>query len=177
MDIWISPHNDDAVLFGAYTLMRERPLVLTVTDSWIQPNRGEVGCSADDRWQEDIKAMEILGCPIIRLGLRDDTLTEKDLYQAFAKFANFDRIFVPAFQGGNRHHDMVSDVATHVFERKCVYYPTYTKTQLYTTGISEVVPTIEEVELKNKALDCYTSQLRINGPHFDAVRGRSEWYL
>lgn len=176
MDLFISPHNDDAALFGAYTLMRKKPLVLTVTDSWIQSNRGEV-CSADDRWNEDVEAMKILNCPIIRLGLRDDLLIEDHLKQAFIRFVNFDRIYVPALQGGNSQHDMIGRVATAIFGIKCIYYPTYTKSELYTIGGFEIVPTIEEIELKNKALDCYKSQIKINGPHFDAVRGKSEWYI
>jgi len=33
MKLLLSPHNDDECLFAAYTLMREKPLVIVVTDS------------------------------------------------------------------------------------------------------------------------------------------------
>ena len=33
MKLLLSPHNDDECLFAAYTLMREKPLVVIITDS------------------------------------------------------------------------------------------------------------------------------------------------
>lgn len=177
MDLLFSPHNDDAVLFASYTLLREKPLVITVTDSWIQFNRGELQ-TANDRWSEDVEAMKVLGCSIIRLGLRDDMLSEDQLRQAFVRFINFNNVYVPALQGGNLQHDMVYRVATEVFGGYCKYYATYTKTEPYTRGNIEITPTVEEIELKNKALDCYKSQIaNTNKVYFDSVRGRSEWII
>ena len=62
--IFLAPHNDDEALFGSFTIIREKPLVVIITDSWIQPNRGEKGCDAETRWNETKKAMEILGAPV-----------------------------------------------------------------------------------------------------------------
>ena len=47
--IFLAPHNDDETLFAAYTLMRYKPFVIIVTDSFIQPERGDTGCTAEIR--------------------------------------------------------------------------------------------------------------------------------
>jgi len=62
--ILIAPHNDDEVLFAAYTLMRNRLHVVIVTDSYIQEERGDIGCDAETRRQESIKACALLGCSV-----------------------------------------------------------------------------------------------------------------
>lgn len=174
MKIFISPHDDDHALFGAYTCMRDKPVVVIVLDSYIQPNRGEVGCSAEERALETKKSCDLLGCEVKRLGLRDDITTEEDIEVVLKTLTDVDDIYIPALQGGNKHHDMVHRVAIKLFPNAKIY-PTYTKTELYTTGETEIVPTKEEKELKTRALAVYQSQIRINGPHFVAVVGKSEW--
>lgn len=177
--LFLAPHDDDAILFGAFTCMREKPLVLTVLDSYIQPNRGEVGCDAETRAKETEKALEVLGCEGSRLFIRDDTVDEQsiELMLNFSWYKEFDIVYAPAFQGGNKHHDMVCRVAEKVFGDKVIHYTTYTRSELWTEGALEVKPTEEELELKNKALECYQSQLKLPStqPHFDAVLGKSEW--
>ncbi len=181
MNLVISPHNDDEALFMAYTIMREKPLVLVVTDSFIQPNRGEMGCDAETRWQESIKAMEMLGVPVVRMGIPDFMLGNKitDLAKSMAtSFQGFDKVYAPALEeGGNEHHNLCNALARLAYGPKVQEYMTYTKENLHTEGDIEIIPTPEEVELKNKALDCYVSQrnLASTAPHFDAVRGKSEW--
>lgn len=173
MKYLISPHDDDHALFTAFTCLREKPTVVVVLDSYVQPNRGETGCSAEERAEETRQSCEILGCPVIRLGLRDDNVTEEQIEGALKKLPDVDVIYAPALQGGNVHHDMVYRVATKLF--KPIYYTTYTKTELHTVGDIEVKPTEEENALKIKSLECYQSQIRINKPHFDAVVYKSEW--
>lgn len=178
--ILISPHNDDETLFGAFTLIREKPLVLSVTDSWIQPNRGDRGCSADERWQETVEACKVLGCPVTRGQIRDDALTVENTRELLERFRGFVRVYIPAIQGGNWQHDLISRVAQDVFGSACVQYTTYTKTELWTKGNIEIIPTEEEYQMKLKALGCYQSQLNLNStrPHFAAVvEGRSEWLI
>jgi LmbE family N-acetylglucosaminyl deacetylase len=177
MDLWIAPHNDDSVLFGCFTLLRYEPLVLTVTDSWIQFDRGE-SCTAEDRRKEDIEAMKILGCSIVFGGIRDDCIDEWAVKNLLSKFANFGMIYAPAIQGGNKDHDLIGKVAQEIFSDRCKHYTTYTPTELYTTGTEEIKPTSEEVFIKEKALECYVSQIKINGPHFEAVKGgKPEWFM
>lgn len=178
--LFISPHDDDNVLFGAFTCLREKPTVLVVLDSYIQPNRGEQGCDAATRAQETTRANEFLGCEVQRLFIPDDLVTEEDIEQGLSMyFKNCDVVYAPALQGGNPHHDMVHRAAVKVFGDKVIFYTTYTRTELWTTGNIEVMPTTEELALKNHALECYQSQLRLPStqPHFDAVLGKSEWLL
>lgn len=181
MNIWISPHNDDEVLFGAFTLMREKPLVVIVTDSYIQAERGEK-ITADQRWEETRAAMKILGCPVIRLGIRDDIIDKWAVENKLSKFTGFYNVYIPALEFGNPHHDLINEVVQKIGNGigQCIkQYRTYSKLDLHTIGGEEIVPTQEEIELKNKALACYTSQLNLAAtkPHFDAVYGKSEWFI
>lgn len=177
MKLFISPHNDDETLFGAFTLLREKPLVLIVTDSWIQYTRGEE-CTAEDRWQETLNAMKILKCPVVRGGIRDDVIGEDAVRELFEKFKNFDEVYAPAIiTNGNPHHNLVGEIAMQVFRDKLTRYATYAKDNLYVIGDKEIKPEPEEIALKNMAFSCYPSQLKINGAHFDAVKGKSEWMI
>ena len=175
------PHADDSSLYMSYTIMREKPLCVLVTDSFIQPNRGEVGCDAETRWEEEKKAMEILGAPVIRLGMVDFELD----YHKFGTFlqkslSNFDTVYCPAIQEGNPHHDIISRACQAVFGDKCKLYSTYAKGEWFTKGNVEVVPTEEEYELKKKAVACYKSQWNLPStkPHLEAsIEAKSEWFV
>lgn len=176
--IFLATHNDDETLYGAFTLMRVTPLVIVVTDSYIQPERGDFGCDAETRRKETIGAMKIAGCPVVFLGIKDTELTEEVLRERL-KYFNPEQIYVPAIQGGNVQHDLVGKVAMELFGDKCERYTTYTKTELYTTGNYEIKPTQVELDKKIKMLNCYESQLNLRStlPHFMAVKGKSEWLL
>lgn len=181
MKILFSPHNDDEVLFTAYTLMREKPLVIIVTDSFIQPNRGEVGCDAETRWNETKRAMEILGVPVMRLGIKDFELDYQFLGSFLLKsISGVGTIYCPAIQEGNPHHDLISRACQAVFGDKCKLYSTYGGGEWFSKGDIEIVPTEEEFELKKKALLEYKSQINLPStkPHFDAaINARSEWLV
>lgn len=176
--IFLAPHNDDETLFGAFTLLRVKPLVIIVTDSYIQPRRGDEGCTPAERRQETINAMSIAECPVAFLGIPDESLTEEILRERLKHFKP-EMIYVPAIQGGNAQHDLVGKVAMELFGSKCERYTTYTKTELYTKGNYEIKPKHNELELKKKMLDCYESQLNLKStlPHFLAVEGQSEWLV
>lgn len=187
MNLLCSPHDDDSVLFAAVTCMRAKPLIVVCTDSYVQDNRGEVGCSAAERAEESARAHAILDCDVHRMGIRDDNCDEESIIRgldsmlALLRMQNnievrdIDAVYAPAIQGGNIHHDQTASAALKVFGRKVKQYTTYTKTELYTEGTFEIVPTKEERLLKKQALEAYQSQLRINGPHFQAVINESEW--
>ncbi len=176
--LFLSPHDDDQALFGAFTLMREQPLVAIVTDAYKQQNRGE-NISPELRAHETTEAMKIFGLPHVRMGIRDDILTEGALQFAFRQFKGFDLVYAPAMQGGNPHHDLIGKIARQVFSCPVVWYATYSDKELYTTGNIEVVPSNQGLALKDKALSCYESQINLpaTAPHFEAVKGRSEWYI
>lgn len=176
--LWLSPHPDDETLFGAFTLMREKPLVVIVTDSYVQQNRGE-NITPQQRFQESVNAMKILGCSVMRLGIRDDIINELALTDRLAWFKNFKTVYAPALQGGNPVHDLVGEVALRVFGDKIKQYSTYAKGEWFTPGTKEIIPTSEELTLKEKALACYKSQINLpaTAPHFEAVKGKSEWLI
>lgn len=178
MKLFISPHSDDAVLFGAFTLLKEKPLVLTVTDSYIQANRGEE-VTADMRWKEDIEAMKILGCSLMFGNIRDDVIDEWAVKHLLASFYNFDVVYAPAVQGGNPHHDLIGKLAKERFGDKCIQYSTYASGEWYTEGEKEVLPSGDWRPIKDKALACYKSQIDLPATkeHFEAVKGKPEWFI
>ncbi len=182
MDYLLSPHDDDSVLFAAVTCLREHPTVVVVADSYVQPARGEMGCSAEERAQETARAHEILGCPVVRLGLHDDALTLVDVQRALNGLVYGGTIYTPALEGGHPHHDLVSIAAASLFSADRIRcYSTYAKLSQYReadlrpVGTTEVEWTRPEYARKQLALECYTGQKRVNPMHFDAVEGRSEW--
>lgn len=178
MNLFLAPHNDDETLFGTFTLLREKPLVVIVTDSWLQFNRGE-NITAVQRRQETREAMKILGCSVVFLGIPDDEAHDDEMVGGFLLDLqlNFETVYAPAIQGGNLHHDIIGKLGDEIWKDKCKHYTTYTPTELYTTGSQEVVPNSVEPTLKAQAMACYKSQIRINKPHFDAVEGKSEWFI
>ena len=176
--IFLSPHHDDESLFAAFTLIRHKPLVIICTSAYIQSERGDLGCTDEIRTKETIEAMKIAGCPVVFLGIKDTELTEEILRERLKVFKP-EMIYAPAIQGGNLQHDLVGKVALELFGNKCERYTTYTKTELYTTGNFEIKPTHNELELKEKMMNCYESQLNLKStlPHFMAVKGKSEWLV
>ena len=58
-----------------------------------------------------------------------------------------------------------------------ILYSTHLPGEPYTTGEIELRSTPAELALKNRALNCYRSQIAYPGTahHFAAVRGKSEW--
>src|SRR5689334_950672 len=131
MKLFIAPHNDDESLFGAFTLMREHPLVVVVTDSYKQHDRGE-SVTADQRWEETKSALSLIGCAAIRLGIRDDVIDGWSVNEKLKRFVGFEVVYAPAIQGGNPHHDLVGTIAKEIFGDKVKAYTTYSATELYT---------------------------------------------
>jgi LmbE family N-acetylglucosaminyl deacetylase len=172
MNLFLAPHPDDETLFGAYTLMREKPLVVVVTDGYQHHRR--FGVPIKQRRDESIAACTLLGVEVEFLGLSDEDLKEEELISALNGLTA-DTIYVPALEGGNKDHDLVHKVAVNKWGPKVVYYSTYTKKDLTPNGKIEVIPTEEEKELKRLALSCYESQIKLNWAHFDAVRDKSEY--
>lgn len=175
MKLLLSPHNDDECLFAAYTLMREKPLVVIVTDSDLAE-----GVTALQRREESRRACELLGVPVVFLGLRDGTLERQkaDLRRRLEPFASqpWTHVYAPAIQGGHKDHDALGEVVSSLFS-PVKYYATYARGECFTPAGREIAPTPKEVELKNRALDCYPSQIRLalTESRFEAVRGRSEY--
>lgn len=161
--------------------MREHPRVIVVTDSYVQPLRGDLGCTAEIRAAESEAACKLLDCGVLRLGIQDDNrpdVFEFLFKEALKRFARETPVYLPALQGGHVQHDIVSRVGGEYF-KNVTFYATYARGEHFTPVGEPVIPTDKEIALKNRALDCYQSQLNLSGtrPHFDAVRGKPEYLL
>lgn len=166
MKIFLSPHNDDETLFGAYTIMREKPLVVIITDSHIQEDRGELYCDWITRRKETLKAMKIIGAEVAFLGIPDSKISETEIRMALINVLEIGdpkelKVFAPMIEGGNPIHDMVGKVAGEMFEN-VEYYSTYTKTRAYPEADIEIKPTDHEWLTKLKMLECYNSQKNLH---------------
>lgn len=149
-----------------------------MTDSYIQRNRGE-NITSEMRAKETEEAMKIIGLPFIRAKIRDDIIDEWAVKELLGRFSGFERVYAPAVQGGNKDHDLIGRIAKELFP-DVIQYTTYTPTELWTTGNTEIIPEVQEIVLKENALQCYQSQINLpaTAPHFLAVKGgKSEWYI
>ncbi|HXI88459.1 MAG TPA: hypothetical protein VNH18_14705 [Bryobacteraceae bacterium] len=181
MKLFVSPHNDDAVLFGAFTLLREKPTVLTVFDSYRQVNRGFPQCDIMTRRREDMAAMEILGCPIQFGCVADDValnLIEHQVHEALLRLRRVEEVWLPASEsGGNLQHNIVSEIGREVFGGAVIHsYLTYTSFGKSMGGT--LVSCNGAMALKKlQALACYRTQLEIDElgcwPHF--LRDQNEY--
>jgi LmbE family N-acetylglucosaminyl deacetylase len=166
--LFLSPHNDDETLFGAFTILRERPMVVVCLDSYVQVNRGSQNCNADARRLETIAAMKILNPdrPPVFLGFRDDSIYSLELEDALKQFGQPEMVYAPAIEtGGHEQHNLIGALARRVFKNG-QHYMTYTK-----AGKSTGRPVPYEPEwplLKLRALACYQSQIThpANAEHF-----------
>lgn len=152
MQILISPHSDDAVLFSCYKILREKPLVVTVTHPTLQGDNGY------ERILEDYKAMQILGVPIMFLGIDEDKLTEETLTEKLKNFPQNATISIPEYEEkGNPQHNLINKVVKKLFWNYNEY-KTYSGLLDRTIG-KEVIPTDEELALKKKAMAMYKTQI------------------
>lgn len=184
MKLFVAPHNDDAVLFGAFTLQRERPHVFTVFDSFLQVSRGHVACRAAVRQKEDIAATTILGCCIDFGHIPDDepAQTVRDLLsKRLANWRHAAEVWLPAVQeDGHEQHNLVGEVGLQVFAGSKIHrYLTYTRILGKSTAGIRVDCTGSMVLKKLQSLACYRTQMEIDAlgcwPHF--LRDQNEYVL
>ncbi len=188
--LFISPHNDDETLFGAFTLHREKPTVLIVFDSYVQVARGNINCDAHTRRLETRAACRELGImsdDIVYLGLRDDTEYSIDQVATALeeKTRGMDRskIWSPIVDNlGHAQHNLVglavsSSQMVDPDETDLVRYGTYTTAGKMTTGLSEVIPAPEAIRAKMLALSCYKSQIKIENCREHFLRDLKEYQL
>ena len=184
MKLFIAPHNDDEVLFGAWTLLthREEVTVAIVYDSFVQASRGVPGCDAAARRRESIAALAVLGIDRVHfLGLRDcDPIFDQARWEHALDEIIGDQqpeaVFAPAWeQDGHPQHNFVGAVSVTAF-RNLTRYLTYTAIGRSTVG-REVAFKPEWVRLKLQALACYKSQFDFRlgcWPHF--LGSQREYY-
>lgn len=165
MKLFLSPHNDDETLFGAYTLLRHHPLVLVCFDG--RRRRGYV--SSAERERETAAAMEILGCPFIQMHIPCDPPDWEALRDELIKY-DPTNVWAPLPEDdGHSHHNGVGSLAMQLWPARTSYYATYTMFGGKTTLGDKVEPEEGWPELKRRALNCYRSQWSKPGtaPHFE----------
>lgn len=154
MPVFLAPHPDDETLFGAFTLLREKPLVIICFDC------------GEQRIQESHRAMEILGCEMSqwRIDGRATPHAQHDPLSLLREFVG-EKIYAPAWEsGGHHHHNLISDYARGAFPPEDVTeYLTYTQTgpelKRSTWGQRVEIEDSRWVLKKLQALACYTSQI------------------
>jgi hypothetical protein len=153
MKIFLSPHPDDETLFGAYTILKEKPLVVMYKNT-------------PERMAEAIEAMQVLG---VNLVFVNDIYEIADLYVT--------KVYAPAIEGGHRLHDLLGVKALEIWKDKVTLYSTYrSPTDLLPRGKTKVEATEEMKVLKLKALQCYKSQIRATPVHF-LQENKDEYYV
>jgi hypothetical protein len=168
--ILIQPHDDDAFLFACFTLIRERPLLVTVFDSYLQPSRGIQGCSARERRRETNQACMVLGdLPSLRLGFRDDAkpTTEQIALRLGECVGDLGgaAIWAPAQEPfGHPQHDLCAPLGNR-------HYMTYTERGKSVGREVEFVP--RWLQIKLIALSCFESQFQSATGCVDHFIGRS----
>lgn len=184
MKLLCGPHNDDAVLFAAFAIQEHKPLVLTVYDSFVQPERGHFTCDWMTRREEDRRAMEILETDI-RFGAIPDTLdsvaASPRTFELLGRFQedaehagdSIDEVWLPLSEpGGHDQHNLVGDIGSKVFVGARIHrYTTYARAKGRTRIGSEYKPTGAMVRKKLQAMAMYKTQLEI-----DAL-GCWPWFL
>jgi LmbE family N-acetylglucosaminyl deacetylase len=150
----LSPHPDDETLFASYRIMRDKPVVIILTHPTAQ------GDNAKERLFEAYSACQILGVPVMFLGIPEDKFSEELLREKLTQLNLTGTVIAPALDGGHPHHDITYKVATDMYS-DVKYYKTYGKGETRAEGW-EVEATVDEMKLKRQAMNCYQTQ--INNP-------------
>jgi LmbE family N-acetylglucosaminyl deacetylase len=177
--VFLSPHNDDESLFGAFTLIREKPLVVICLDSQTQAFRGD-GITGAQRAEETARAMNVLGCEWTQWPVGDLEPDWADVHERMENLTalwEIDQVYAPAWESnGHLQHNVIANMADEVFGEEVVTnYLTYTSQGKSKWG----VPVAYEpswVPLKLAALSCYESQIGhpLQAEHF--LRSWREFY-
>lgn len=167
--VLLSPHNDDAVLFSTWNLLRHRPDVVTVFRSVRQE---AYGITASDRQFEDVAACRILGVPSWRqLPYPDSEPLPPGWIDELAEKYEF--CIAPAIEGGgHEQHNEVGHAALDAFGGRTILYLTYRRLHGKSDWGREVLYKPPWVTLKLRALACYRTQIETADagctPHFTA---------
>jgi LmbE family N-acetylglucosaminyl deacetylase len=163
-DLWLSPHNDDETLFGAFTIIREKPMVIVCLKSQVQEDR--YGIKANVREMETTGALWWLGNPSWQqlLTLDTDPQAPAKLLDDFASLDLIhapERVWAPAYEeNGHEQHNVVSYAANGVFGDRVQPYLTYKRGSMRSRG-TEVPFEPKWAWQKLRALACYQSQVEL----------------
>jgi LmbE family N-acetylglucosaminyl deacetylase len=162
--VFLSPHPDDETLFGTFTLLREKPLVVCV-----------LSCGAH-RAAEFANAMAVLNVEDIGVwGAYPETAPDWTAIRERILALNADHLYVPDYHpDGNEHHNALAMAAAGAAPR-VTHYLTYTPSGKQRDG-TPVPYEPAWIGLKLRALACYPSQYgqASHAPHF--MRGLDEYH-
>lgn len=163
--LFLAPHNDDETLFGAFSLLRHRPLVVVCLRSFRMFDAnypGGMPIHFTRRELETDAAMRTLGCQWLQWKHPDDKPDWDMVHSAVEGLRDgrieWEHVFAPAWEeAGNEHHNYLAQIADDVFGRDITRYLTYTANGKSEWGTEiEVEP--EWPARKLLAMSCYESQ-------------------
>jgi LmbE family N-acetylglucosaminyl deacetylase len=164
--VFIAPHCDDEALFGAFTLLRENPLVVVCFNGpdGIRADETRAGCRA-------------LGVDDVHfLGIDEHNPDPSALFNGLLQFSDFDKGYIPRWEEkGQRHHNMVS-VAGALALKNATRYLTYSERGKSCDG-REVRFELDWLRLKLIALACYRSQMARAETVEHFIRDQREYYV
>lgn len=160
-DLFLSPHNDDETLFGAFTILRHNPHVIVCLKSVLQEARG-TGITAVQRETETARALWWLGDPTWEQWQFSDMDPDWEALKTRLSRGSvgYRRVFAPAYeQDGHEQHNKISQIARHIFgEEKVETYLTYRRGHGRSVG-TEVPYEASWPMKKLRALACYETQI------------------
>jgi len=177
--IFLSPHNDDETLFGAFTLYAYSPHVIVCLRSQVQEERG-YQITYKQREEETKRATSILGCSYEQWEFPDTVVNWEDVkreLKAVRDVQQPDVVFAPAPEfEGHAHHNAVGYLACEVFGNERVkHYLTYTTVGKSTWG-TRVPYENAWIGRKLLALACYESQYSHHSCQEHFIREQWEYY-
>jgi LmbE family N-acetylglucosaminyl deacetylase len=185
--VLFEPHYDDAVLFASYTLLRERPLVLTVYGHMcVQEHKH--GIRSDQRRTETTHALSTLGSSHDWWQIPENATYEKspdsrdEIVKAMASLEWPDPpetvwAPMPEEENGHSQHDAVGHAAVTVFGDRVRFYATYRRGSGRTRTMKETRPEPDWPAMKFNAMAYYRSQINLPDcqPWFAAADMLREW--
>lgn len=161
-DLFLSPHNDDETLFGAFTILRHKPHVIVCLKSCIQLDRG-TGITAVARENETARALWWLGDPTWEQWQFSDADPDwveiERKMRLFDQYNEIERVFAPAEEeDGHEQHYAIGFKARIVFGDRVQPYLTYRRGYGRTVG-TEVEFERDWPAKKLRALSCYETQI------------------
>lgn len=159
--VFLAPHNDDETLFGSFTILRHRPLVLICLKARIQELRG-TGGTAIQREHETSRALWWLGDPKWRQLQASDVDPDWDLveHELRALPASVERVFAPAVEdNGHIQHNALGALAFEVFGHRVEPYLTYRRGEGRSRGREVPYEPLWPGQ-KMRAMSCYETQIQ-----------------
>lgn len=156
MDLFIAPHNDDDALFGAYTCLQHRPLIVTVLRSFIESGWNPP-VHYETREAESAAAAAVLGCEHVQWTFPD---SNPDWHAISAELSTLTprMVWAPLPEpGGHAHHNVLGTLAGNLWPHTH-YYATYTHANGKTTTGRRIEPQPGWETVKREAMACYHSQ-------------------